>query len=444
ALIASTGFVLDGGQQFPGPWAFWPLLGFTLVLISAGPTGGNNDPKHTATRFLSNKPLAWIGDHAYGLYLWHWPTLIYYLELRDREAIGWRGALVILTITVVLAMLTYRYVEQPLQRITNLPRPVRIKINKSAVGIAASFLAIGGLTTTALTPPLDDLRANYEGLDPDVYPGATQAFQDEPAPHADPFPPIEEARSYRPEYIARECQQKAGQNPGTGEITVCEDENKPEHHTATVVLAVGSHAGHLEAAFKTLGAKYGWEVLIVTKSSCVFGLEEHDDERCGEWNHNFIEWLDDNPVDLVVTPSTRLPNSGTGPEYFFEAAPSWWERITATGTELLLVRGMPRQSEDAPDCLADGGTSLECGPSKEGYAETDPLLEIDLPAKAHPVDVTEAACPNINNPEVDNCEAIVGNILVSYDNHHLTTPFSQSLAPAFEEEMQEAVPHFLR
>ena len=444
ALIALCGVFLDGAALFPGPWALWPLAGFTLVLIAAGPTGGNDDPIGSATHFLSNKPLAWIGDRAYGLYLWHWPTLIYYLELRDREAIGWRGALVILTITVVLAMLTYRYVEQPLQRITNLPRPVRIKINKSAVGIAASFLAIGGLTTTALTPPLDDLRANYEGLDPDVYPGATQAFQDEPAPHADPFPPIEEARSYRPEYIARECQQKAGQNPGTGEITVCEDENKPEHPTATVVLAGGSHAGHLEAAFKTLGAKYGWEVLIVTKSSCVFGLEEHDDERCGEWNHNFIEWLDDNPVDLVVTPSTRLPNSGTGPEYFFDAAPSWWERITATGTELLLVRGMPRQSEDAPDCLADGGTSLECGPSKEGYAETDPLLEIDLPAKAHPVDVTEAACPNINNPEVDNCEAIVGNILVSYDNHHLTTPFSQSLAPAFEEEMQEAVPHFLR
>src|SRR5699024_8327570 len=158
--------------------------------------------------FLSNKPLAWIGDHAYGLYLWHWPTLIYYLELRDREAIGWRGALVILTITVVLAMLTYRYVEQPLQRITNLPRPVRIKINKTAVGSAAHFRAIRSLTPPVLAPPVDDLRTNSAGLHPEVDPGATQAFQDEPAPHADPFPPIEEARSYRPEYIARERQQK--------------------------------------------------------------------------------------------------------------------------------------------------------------------------------------------------------------------------------------------
>src|SRR5690625_4324587 len=91
ALIVSCGFVLDGGQLFPGPWALWPLVGLTLVLISAGPTGGDHDRKHTATRFLSNKPLAWIGDHAYGLYLWHWPLLIYYLETGDREALGLGG-----------------------------------------------------------------------------------------------------------------------------------------------------------------------------------------------------------------------------------------------------------------------------------------------------------------------------------------------------------------
>ena len=445
ALIVSTGFVLDGAQLFPGPWALYPLAGLTLVLIAAGPSGGNNDPKYTATRFLSNKPLAWIGNHAYGLYLWHWPLLIYYLEIRNREAIGWRGALIILAVTVVLAILSYRYVERPLERVSQQPKAVRVRRNRSAVAFGASVLVVGAITTTALAPPQGELKTNYEGLDPDVYPGATQAFNDEPVPSAEPFPPIEDAQSYRPEYIARECQQKAGQNPGTGEVTVCEDENKPEQPTATVVLAGGSHAGHLEAAFKTLGDKYGWEVLIVTKSSCVFGLEEHgEQERCGEWNHNFIDWLDENPVDLVVTPSTRLPNSGTGPEYLFEAAPAWWEKITGTGTELLLVRGMPRQSDDAPECLAEGGSSLECGPSKEGYAGTDPLLEMDLPEGAHPIDVVDSVCPNINNPDVAHCDAVVGNILVSYDNHHLTTPFSQSLAPSFEDEMQDLVPHLLR
>lgn len=38
-LIVSCGFVLDGGQLFPGPWALWPIGGLTLIFISAGTEG---------------------------------------------------------------------------------------------------------------------------------------------------------------------------------------------------------------------------------------------------------------------------------------------------------------------------------------------------------------------------------------------------------------------
>ncbi|HLS01751.1 MAG TPA: acyltransferase, partial [Beutenbergiaceae bacterium] len=149
AMVATTGFLFDGAQQFPGPWALYPLLGLTLVLISAGPTGGHHDPQHTATRFLSNKPLAWIGDHAYGLYLWHWPLLIYYLELRDRDAIGWRGALIILAATIILATLTYRYIEQPLkQRQDRRTGTQATRTNKTIVAVAAGSLLVAGAGAT--------------------------------------------------------------------------------------------------------------------------------------------------------------------------------------------------------------------------------------------------------------------------------------------------------
>lgn len=440
ALIVSCGFVLDGAQLFPGPWALWPVGGLALILLSTNDTAGT--APGSAHRFLSNKPLAWIGDHAYGLYLWHWPLVIFYMDIRGRDAIGFRGAVVILAVTVILAMIMQRFIEQPLTRATKRANTERKSPrNKATVALGIGLIALAGVTTTAFAPQPAALNFSYGGLDAAEYPGAAQYFLDESAEDIDFFPSLEDAVDYRPEYTKKGCSQKLGQDPGTDEVVVCEDENAPERPRATVVLAGGSHAGHLEAAFKNLGQKYDWEVLIVTKSSCVFGWEERDDqEMCGRWNENFIAWLGEREVDLVVTPATRLSQ----PEHILDAAPMWWDRISETGTDLLLVRGMPRAAKSIPECLAEGGTTQECGPSKENYAAINPLHTIDLPTNVHPIDVTRFVCPAINDSSVPNCDAVVGNILVWYDAHHFTTPFSHSLAAGFEEEMQQAVPHLLR
>jgi hypothetical protein len=438
----TCGVILDGAQLFPGPWAIWPLAGLALVLIAAGPDGGNNDPVGSATQFLSNRVLAWIGDRAYGLYLWHWPLLIYYFEVRDRDAIGIRGALAILATSTLLAALMYRFIEQPLQRMTRRASAATgLRSNKSMVAIGTGLIVIAGITTSAASPAHEDNQASVEGLDEALYPGAAQYWSAGPVPVVDPFPALDRAADFRPAYTTKPCAQKMGQDPGTDEILVCEDESAPEDPTATVVLAGGSHAGHLEAAFKALGRKYGWEVLIVTKSSCVFGWEERPDQSmCGRWNENFITWLEEHEVDLVVTPGTRLNK----PEYVLDAAPKWWKAISSTGTDLLLVRGIPRADENIPDCLASGGNAQDCGPSKEHFAERNPLEEMPLPDNVHPIDVTKYVCPQIDNDAVKNCDAIVGNMVVWYDNHHFTIPFSESLAPAFEAEMQKAVPHLLQ
>jgi len=445
ALIAGCGFFLDGAQLFPGPWAFWPLAGLTLVLISAGPDGGNQDPAWSATRFLSNKPLAWIGDHAYGLYLWHWPLLIYYMELRNRDAIGIRGALVILAITVALSMLMYRYVEQPLQRATKSTSPVRILSNRPVIIVGASTLAIAGVAMSAVAQPNADLDTTYGELDHSTHPGAAQYFISEQVPDAEAFPPVEEAKQYRPDYAVNGCGQTLGEEPGTDEIVYCDDPDAPESPTATVVLAGGSHAGHMEDAFRSLGAKYGWEVLVVVKSSCVFGIEDNPNQSmCGQWNENFVDWLDEYQVDMVVTPGTRLDREGTATEYVYDSAPYWWQEISDTGTDLLLVRGTPRNDQDIPDCLASGGAPQECGPPKERFADEDPLAQMSLPEKVHAIDINPYVCPQLGNPDTQNCDAVVGNLLVWRDKHHFTTPFSQSLAPGFETEMQDAVPYLVR
>ena len=73
-MVLSTGLIFDGGQQFPGPLALWPLLGWLLYCSrrreGAAETG-------SVTQLLNNRVFSWIGDYSYTLYLWHWPLPIF-------------------------------------------------------------------------------------------------------------------------------------------------------------------------------------------------------------------------------------------------------------------------------------------------------------------------------------------------------------------------------
>lgn len=442
AMIATTGFLLDGAQLFPGPWALYPLVGLTLVLISAGPQGGHHDPKHTASRFLSNRALAWIGDHAYGLYLWHWPLLIYYMEFRDREAIGWRGALVILAVTVILAMLTYRYIEQPLkQRQTQRGASRAQRANKILVTVAAgSLVVVGTGATLVLNQPAHQVNL-AENWNWHTHPGAmTTAKGYSAAPKdVDYLPQPAQLPAERAELYDREerCIQRAGNNPDTSEVLVCDDPQNPDSPSATIVISGGSHSVHWHAAFKELASQYNWELLVVNKDACVLrDTAQAETNECAAWNANYIQWLQEHDVDLVVANGSRI--STKNDEFIQDGGPDRWQDITDTGAELLLMRGTPRPDDNVADCLADGGSPTECGATSSQIGETNPLAAVDLPDGAHQIDMIPHVCPSYDTAET--CPAVIGNVVVWYDGSHLTNTYAATMAPIIEAKLREAVP----
>jgi peptidoglycan/LPS O-acetylase OafA/YrhL len=108
ALVAGSLFLLSKDKVFPGLLAVPPTLGAALLILaghcrSTGPS-----------RFLTLKPLVWVGVISYSAYLWHWPLLAFYRYGYGR--VDLQAGAAIFVLTLALAWLTYLYVEQPVRR----------------------------------------------------------------------------------------------------------------------------------------------------------------------------------------------------------------------------------------------------------------------------------------------------------------------------------------
>jgi peptidoglycan/LPS O-acetylase OafA/YrhL len=108
ALICASVLVITRRQEFPGWWALMPVFGSYLVVL-AGPGALIN------RLLLSNPVMVWIGLISYPLYLWHWPLLtfarIYYGALPPPQIV----LALLVAAAVVLAWLTYQFVEIPIR-----------------------------------------------------------------------------------------------------------------------------------------------------------------------------------------------------------------------------------------------------------------------------------------------------------------------------------------
>lgn len=69
---------------------------------------------NAVSRFLSLKPIVFIGRISYSLYLWHWPILAFARYLRINEPTN-EVKLTVVILTVILSLLSYYFIEQPLR-----------------------------------------------------------------------------------------------------------------------------------------------------------------------------------------------------------------------------------------------------------------------------------------------------------------------------------------
>lgn len=130
ALILYSVWVFDENTVHPGFMTLLPTFGTCLVILSAGTTT-------LVYRLLSHRYLVGLGLLSYSAYLWHQP-LFAFARIRsiNESSVILMAGLIILAL--LLAWLSYRYVETPIRRGTIINRTVLTQ----GIGVFC-FVAVG-------------------------------------------------------------------------------------------------------------------------------------------------------------------------------------------------------------------------------------------------------------------------------------------------------------
>ena len=212
--------------SFPGLPALLPMLGTALILL--GPSQG------FAQRLLGYRPMVFLGELSYSLYLWHWPILALLRYYTGDQVLDMPFSLFFIALTLLMATLSYYWVETPLRA-----RHIQFKqMLGFSLLVAAALITKPSMATInqALSPP--PLTIEYQR-------------------YADP---------------ATICH---GQIVGS-----C---LKGDLNSDKEVLVLGdSHAAMLNLFFDQLGKDLNFSVRVITGSSCVT-IPNFDYERLPEW-----------------------------------------------------------------------------------------------------------------------------------------------------------------
>ena len=142
-LIALALVLHTPATAVPGWFIGLPVAASVLLLLAG------LAPTSPTARLLSWPGMVWLGQISYPLYLFHWPVIILMRDTLPEVTLAWR--LAGLAGSVLLAWLTWRFVETPLRHRRLIPTPRAFVITTLAV-VAVMIGATGAVMFTKGVP----------------------------------------------------------------------------------------------------------------------------------------------------------------------------------------------------------------------------------------------------------------------------------------------------
>jgi peptidoglycan/LPS O-acetylase OafA/YrhL len=418
-LVFLAAFALDSRTAFPGVAAVAPVLGTALIILA-------NPQSAILTPLLSNRFAQAVGRWSYSLYLWHWPLLtIVWVRFSSHSVLV--NSLVV-TMSVVLAALTYRYWENPIrlkQYFMGHRRGAQILMVSIVVAplVCAATLLSKGLDSKALTVAVKP--ATEAVIKATIMDGLKQTELPKEL-----SPQLPQAAKDAPETYSDGCHVR---DFASSKLDSCVFGTLGSRNS--IWLIGDSHAAQWFPAMQAIAIKRHAALTAVTKSACPPVLNAIPDpvnpgknyDACLRYNRKVLERANVEKPDLIVISgkSDLVAKAGSrGLQSYLQALP--------TESRIVYLEDTPNPTSDVPQCVTTPLRALakcDLALDSQWAATTRAISEQVSQAQASYLPVHSWLCYR------NVCPAVAGNVLVYRDDSHISTTAAYWLSGLLGREL---------
>ena len=473
-VIAAGAFLIDDSFVFPGYIALVPTLAAAALLAS-----GATDHGLLPARLLTVRPVTWVGDISYSLYLWHWPLIVFAAAILGVQKLPFWAVGIVVVLAFVLAgaskwLVEDRFIRHApvlsgVEQLSLEPEPAharraahRRRIAGHPLTIGVGFLAVVALALGGGVVRYEAVAAEQRlAASPENHPGYeiydpafdSSTFTDQPTT---PIPLAADLVAI-PKQFQPDCLSAAFSD----DFRECSF-GDPDSAT-TVVLAGDSHSSMFLPTFEKLAEEHDWKIVVIAKGSC--SLSTSDDiffgdgitkfDQCIAWNAKAIERIEEiRPALVVVSPVNQsypvnIEEGDVAAHERFDVAVAEGYRgafgeMLDAGLSVVAIKETPSFHDlVVPDCvLAPGATIAECSTKMGEHRENFPsrvLMAAQSEPRLSVLDMDQVICA----PD-GICQPVIGNVLTLIDGNHFTVPFARSVAWLVDEKLMPVAPQLYR
>lgn len=422
-LIIGAVFAFDSTTPFPGWAATIPVAGAAIAIF-----GGANHGKGLLSRVLSSRPLQIIGDASYSIYLVHFPVVVLLPFVWDGEdfALG----IVSLAITVFTGLLLKSNVEDRFR----WHHGRRLRPQFTAVGVVAG-IACGVAVGSGGLMWLDSINARTQEQfneavgDPNECLGAVSFLTGCDAPGDEVVPSL----AIRADDIGNAFDCYAA-SP-SGRISPCTVGAESGEAEISIAVTGDSHAAMLIPGLSVEASRRGWIIDVYVSRGCVWGLAADEGPDCDAYQESLDVALSEGGYDIILVTKWRNPEiSEDARESDASSSGQKWEEFAVMHPETTVIGLVdnPTLNDVMADCIANSESDADlrqCNMTEDQAWSVPDIVTAAVGSESGValIDLSGAYCHN------GLCPAVVGDVLVYRDSHHITASFSKTLAPALAD-----------